>query len=416
MKLRWGNWGIVAVVVALGTGLLGATCQYPPYYADHVSVTLNAEGTGIRVAAVFPKNNASKIAGALSLKDYGAVYAIPASSRSGNSPFEFGFEFQNAMFLDSEFLAIPPVDVLANGTHLPNLLPMAEVASSEITADVDFYGYVDTPTQKWLGATAILKAASDRDFYAGKALTQYYEIDNAGAPRIIVVAAGATVKNGVVTTPGSLSVFADVEALIASGKFLPGKTVDLKASRQFSTIPGATPTPTPTPTPTATPSPTPPTDYTVTPGHRVERLVALPVSLSFTITGVERFSGRDNPPDTTNNPDTAMLGWAYYPEWESGKKPYVAHLRTYKLITNDGKVTEAGLLEEQWIPSHPFQVIFSLERTRVSTTIVDTVTGQQWHRSLEASMPAQMHVGYGWPPTTRPGVRGAILRDINWSR
>jgi hypothetical protein len=165
------------------------------------------------------------------------------------------------------------------------------------------------------------------------------------------------------------------------------------------------------------PPPPPPPALAVTviaPGVRVERRVPIPARLSFRIRGVERFSGRDIPPDRTNNPDACTLAWAYFPEWESGKRPFVVMLRSYKLITNDGKVREDRLLEG-WRPDRDYLVNLRIGRLVVVAQITDTVTGQVWRAEQPFLAPRVMTVGLGWPWPPRPGCRGAQIEDVRWS-
>ena len=153
--------------------------------------------------------------------------------------------------------------------------------------------------------------------------------------------------------------------------------------------------------------------YTVVRGQRVEQEMSVPFTLSFSVTGVERFSGRDMIPNGTNNPDTAMLAWAYHPVWGNGKMPFVSHLRTYKIIGNDGTVREgAALPESEWFASHTYDVTYYVTAAETGATILDRVTGQRWESKVPFAAPAKMVVGYGWPPSTRPGVAGAVLTGI----
>lgn len=168
--------------------------------------------------------------------------------------------------------------------------------------------------------------------------------------------------------------------------------------------------------PVVVPPVTPPvadTAYVVRRGERVEREMTVPFTLSFRVAGVERFSGRDTTPDTTNNPDTAMLAWAYSPAWEGGKKPFVVHLRTYKLITNDGTVRERPL-PEGYDPSRTYAVALSVGSTETTATITDEAAGTKWIASCAFAAPAKMTVGYGWPVSSRPGVLGMRVMDVKW--
>jgi len=245
------------LVGALSTGLLGVKClDYSTVRVESVSLTLSQDRASLKVSAQLPEKNHSSVSGSFAVQEYGSLLV---QAYSTGSKLSFGFDLAGTLFSDTGYGALTPVEVLANGVPMPNDKAMVEIPSGLSGASVNLYGYVDIKDQKWMGMSAILTAVDDANFPEGLNLTQWYDLDETGLPRIVAYVNGPVLgKDGVIKTAGQMSVFVKVAAYMSSG-LEPGVMKTFKKVREYYTYPPAlvAATPTPTPTPTATPTPTP---------------------------------------------------------------------------------------------------------------------------------------------------------------
>jgi len=366
---------------------------------DHVDVTLSEDGNGMRVSAVFPTDNASVMDASFALGDYGSAFILPHTDAT---PLEIGFDLQSKILSDPAFSSGSVKEKLPNKMPMPNLQPMVELKDAAENANVALYSYIDGEKQNWLGATGVFKVAFNKDFPPGLVVTQYYALDAKSQPRIVVVVNGpsAKVSGSVSVTEGSMSIFANVQALIDSKEFEPGKSVKLTRAKEFYSAPALL-TPTPTPTPTSSPA------YTVTRGQRVDKGLSVPASLSFDVTGMT----------PTDDMIEAHLIWAIEEgkDWNGGNPQptsiYSASAKDYKLKC--GAFGEHRI-NVNWDPSVKYTVKLMIE-SDLTTWTVWQGSSKIAETSVDATAPDRVTVSYGWPPTKRNGKEGVKLTNIKWS-
>jgi len=390
---------------------MGAKCvSTPTSRVDHVSVTLNADGSGLKAFVVFPTTNTATYSGNVSVKDYGSISFSPYSAAS---PLQFGFDLKTSLFSDLDYAAMTPSDELANGMPLGSGKKMVEIDGGTGDNRQTFYGYADMKDQVWLGAAAIFGSTLDDNFPAGLMLTQYYKLDEGGQPQIVVFINGPKLNtDNSIQTVGQVSIFANVRDLMASG-LEPGKEYTYKKAKEYYTPPSGVPTPTPTPTatPTPTPTPDPGADYTIVSGQRVEKELTVPCSLQFNLRGIKPVG---------ENGDKAHLTWAYNPDFAGGNPSgigYVAGVRDYKVkvYDKDGVYIKEPRYNIEWNPSTTYTVKLEVNKTSVTTTISSggtTLTSI----TVDADAPDTVTIGYGWPPSQRPGISGGVVNSVVWSQ
>jgi len=149
--------------------------------------------------------------------------------------------------------------------------------------------------------------------------------------------------------------------------------------------------------------------YTVVPGQRVERSLAVPCALEFNITN-------KMPTDAAVE---EHLAWAVTEgmDWQGGNPAagtYTAAYRDYKLKV----YSAAGYAGEQridvaWDPVQVYTVRAEIRSDRAvyivskAGVVIDETT-------VNATAPPRVTMGYGWPPSVRNGASGAILSNIKW--
>jgi hypothetical protein len=149
--------------------------------------------------------------------------------------------------------------------------------------------------------------------------------------------------------------------------------------------------------------------YTVVPGQRVERSLAVPCALEFNVTN-------KMPTDAAVE---EHLSWAVTEgmDWQGGNPAagtYTAAYRDYKLKV----YSAAGFAGEQridvaWDPAQVYTVRAEIRSDRAvyavkkgGVVIAET--------TVSAAAPLRVTMGYGWPPSVRNGASGAILSNIKW--
>ena len=196
-------------------------------------------------------------------------------------------------------------------------------------------------------------------------------------------------------------------------KKLFGKKTDPTPDPTPTPNPDPTPTPTPDPDPTPTPdpepTPTPETKYVVTSDARVEKTLKVPCALSFSMTGklpsVEDGSSRDG----------AHLCWAYSKDWNGGNVQLgggaIVGVRDYcvKSYHTDGSYAGQQRYGFSWDESKTYAVELRLNAEEVELKVDGTLLVSQ-----DVLLPESITVGYGWPPSGRPGCEGATLTNIVW--
>ncbi|CAK0758758.1 hypothetical protein CCP3SC15_2410005 [Gammaproteobacteria bacterium] len=186
----------------------------------------------------------------------------------------------------------------------------------------------------------------------------------------------------------------------------------------LATKPAPPPTPTPTPAPTPTPVPTPepppvtppapvPTVYTVQPGQRVERTLRTPCWLEYTITGKQPAVEDGGPQDNCH------LAWAYPEggEFGGGNGPGVVGVRDGKLKVYDVSGTFAG--ERRYFVAYSPAASYRV-RLEIADGLVRCTVGNA-AAQVAAGLADTYVVGYGDPPSQRPGPYGARISDVRWS-
>jgi hypothetical protein len=162
-----------------------------------------------------------------------------------------------------------------------------------------------------------------------------------------------------------------------------------------------TPKPTPTPTPT-------PTGYKVVRGQRVEVVAKVPCKLEFDITGMK----------PTSPSIEAHLSWAVATghDWDGGnpkptKEVYACSAKDYKLKCNGFGERDFYGPAGQWDPAKTYH--FALQIGKDMTTETISLNGTiAANVSVSAPAPAQVWLGYGWPPSIRNGAEGVVLTNI----
>lgn len=150
--------------------------------------------------------------------------------------------------------------------------------------------------------------------------------------------------------------------------------------------------------------------FVVTPGARVERRLRVPCFVEYSITGklpsVEDGSSRDG----------VHMAWAYEKDWGGGNTTagggMIVGVRDYamKAYHADGSYAGQQRFSIGWNPSRTYRVRLAIDGGQ-STFFVDgsPVVSMKVDASGEAT------VGYGWPPSGRPGPEGAVITDVSWS-
>jgi hypothetical protein len=145
--------------------------------------------------------------------------------------------------------------------------------------------------------------------------------------------------------------------------------------------------------------------FTVAPGKLIEKRVSSPGRLEFDITGV---------PPVDAAAEKAHIAWGYEvgKSWTGGSGSGGAEfgLRLYKSKCYSLRAKFAGEQRYNfpWTKDKKVHVIIEWTRSMVRTNVGGSIT------EIAGSYPAEWTVGIGWPPSSRPGVQGAVYTNVKW--
>lgn len=168
------------------------------------------------------------------------------------------------------------------------------------------------------------------------------------------------------------------------------------------------------PPPEPTPQPQPEQPYIVLPGNRVERKMKVPCSLFYTITN------KKAPVEDGGPQDNCHLAWAYSKEFGGGNTSpgggFIAGIRDTKIKVYDEEGNFSGERRYflQFKQEEEYRVNVQFDETAVTLKISDMNGIGIVEVSQTTSLPEEITVGYGWPPSQRPGPEGAKITQVSW--
>lgn len=150
--------------------------------------------------------------------------------------------------------------------------------------------------------------------------------------------------------------------------------------------------------------------FQVTPGARVERRLRVPCFVQYRITGKLPSVEDGGPRDNTH------LAWGYEKSWGGGNTTagggMVVGVRDYaiKVYHRDGTYSGQVRYSIDWNPSRTYLVKLAIDSRRVAFYVDGAEVA-----AINADASDEITVGYGWPPSGRPGADGAVITDVVWS-